>query len=286
MHCQPLATLLNLSPMTLHVARLPAGLLLLVLACVALLPQAARADDLAYTWGDTVLPGKVTSLLAAHLRATQAKPNDYALRNKTAQLAFYAWRLEGKDNKRRLEYARICSKMGLEAVTLKPDLAEGHHWLGAGLGMVGLTRGVLNSLQLVPQIKTAFEKSREIDPDYLDASATLQLGRLLTMLPSFPLSIGDKNKALEYVLDGSKRASNQTLAPLYLADLLWSFGKNGEALAELEKIPNMKPKTEIQFFTYETSKRKAVELGNLIRSGAKRQPFYDVLSDIQPGLVD
>ena len=239
-----------------------------------------------YTWEETLDPDRVERLLGAYVEAAQSRPDDYDVRISAAQLAFYAWRLEAADNRARLRYATTAVRMSTEAVALKPGRAEGHHWLGAGLGMVGLTRGVLNSLQMVPDIKRAFDRSIEIDPDYLDASALGQLSRLLTMVPGFPVSIGSRSKAMEYVREAAQRGPNQTLYPLYKADLLWAAGDDEAALTELERIPAMKPESEIQFFTYETSKQKAKELAELIRSGARRDPFYDVLSDIQPGIVN
>ncbi len=257
-----------------------------ILAVLLLAAVPARAAAPEYKWEDTVQQKRVEQLIGAFSKAADASPKDYDLRVRTSQLAFYAWRLEKESNKRRLGYARICVKYAKEAIQIRPDGAEGWHWLGAGLGLAGLTRGVLNSLQLIPEIKRAFEKSAELNPAYLDGSALGQLGRVHTVLPGFPVSIGDHVKAMEYVLQARKRAPNQTLYNLYIADLLWAAGRNEEAIAELRKIPAMKPETEIQYFTYETSKRKAVELIRTIESGEKRDPFYDVLSDIQPGLVE
>lgn len=261
--------------------------LLLAALLVALAPAAARAaDEAAYTWADTLNPDKVDRLLSIFAKRAQDDPADYAAREKAALFAFYAWRLEKHDNKRRLQLATLTARFGKEMIALRPNGAPGHHWLGAGLGLVGLTRGVLNSLQLVPQIKTQLERAAELDPGYIDGNALASLGRVYTVLPGFPLSIGDKEKALQYLLQARKAGPGFTLTQLYLGDLLWALGRNDEAVAELEKIAANKPKTEQQYFLYEVNKKKAQEVIELIRSGAVRDPFHDVLSDIQPGLVD
>lgn len=259
--------------------------LVFLLALFALAP-AVRADELAYTWNDTLNPEKVDRLLAGFMRRAKESPADFEAREKAALLSFYAWRLEKQDNARRLQLAKLTVKFGKEMVDLRPDQAPGYHWVGAGMGMVGLTRGVLNSLQLVPQIKIHLEKSAALDPAYIDGNALATLGRVYTVLPSFPLSIGDKEKALQLLIKARKAGPGFTLTQLFLADLLWALGRNDEAVAELEKIAANKPKTEQQFFLYETNKKKAAEVIELIRSGAPRDPFFDVLSDIQPGLVD
>lgn len=261
-----------------------------ILVLLLLLPTprvlADMADPIPYAWSDTLQPDKVEKLTAAYLAAAQKSPANVSFRIHACRLLFVSWRLEKTDQRKRLDYAKLIVKQAKEMVEHKPDRAEGYHWLGAGIGMVGLSRGVLNSLQLVPQIRSNLEKSAALDPNYLDASALLQLGRMYTVLPGFPLSVGDKRRAMEYILDSKKRASNFTLTNLYLADLLWALGKNDEAIAEIEKIPAMKPKNEVEYFTYEVNKKKGQELLELIRSGTKREPFYDVLSDIQPGIVD
>ncbi len=43
---------------------------------------------------------------------------------------------------------------------------------------------------------------------------------------------------------------------------------------------------ETEFFLFETNKRKAQEVIALIKSGAARDPFFDVVSDIQPGIFE
>lgn len=263
-------------------------MLLVTLAVALTAPAAARAErpaDLA-AWADALNQGKVEGAMAAHASYAQAHPGDFDVRVRAAILAFYAWRLEKTDNKRRLQFAKLAYRMGKEAAELQPKRAEGWHWMGAALGMIGLTRGVLNSLQLIPQGKQALEKSIALDPDYFDASAMAQLARVYTMVPGFPLSIGDKKKALELLQEARRRAPTASLWTLYYADLLWALGRGDEALAELAKFDAQKPTVEHEYFTYHTSKAKREELEKLIRSGAARDPFHDVLSDIQPGLVD
>lgn len=261
--------------------------LIVVIALVCTGLPAAAAEKLPdITWADTLDQAKIEKLAGVYAAYAGRNPKDFDVRVRAAIFGFYAWRLEKKENRRRLKFAKLAYTMGKEAADLRPDRAEGWHWMGAGLGMIGLTRGVLNSLQVIPQGKTAFEKSVALDPDYFDASAIAQMARVYTMVPGFPLSIGDKKKALELIVDAKKRAPSASLWTLYLADLLWALGRNEEALAALEKFDAQKPTVEHEYFTYHTSKPKKEELLALIKSGAKRDPFHDVLSDLQPGLVD
>ncbi len=245
----------------------------------------AGAVPRAYKWAETTQPDRVDVLLTEYLGAVRAHPKDYDLACRTAQLAFYAWRLEKKDVAKKLRMAKLMTQLGKTATELRPDGAEGWHWYGAGLGTIGLTQGVLNSLQLVPEIKRAFERSIELNPNYLEGSALLQLARLYTMVPGFPISIGDHKKALELLNEALTRSKgNQSLHHMYIADVLWAAGKEEEALKHL-KMVNVPVENEIQYFVYEVSKDKAAEMEALIRSDARRDPFYDVIGDFQPGLV-
>ena len=239
-----------------------------------------------YPWEDTIDQAKAEKLLHAYIGYVKEHPADYMGRQVLAQICFANWRLEKKDNRRRLEFAKTMLKDAQEMTKLAPGKASGYHWMGAALGMAALTRGVLNSLQLVPEIKKNFEKSIELDATYLSGSALVQMARVYTMLPSFPISIGDREKAVKYLLRAKEISPSFTLSYLYLADLYWSLGKPGEALAELDLIAKQKPHTEVEYFLNVVNEDKAKELRKLITSGAKRDPFFDVLSDIQPGLVD
>jgi tetratricopeptide (TPR) repeat protein len=252
-------------------------------------PVPAQADPsypIPYPREDTLQQDSALRILQKYAAFLKENPTHFEARIVFAQLAFVNWRLEKKDNKRRLQFAKMTLDVGQQMVKIAPDRGEGYHWVGAGLGMAALTRGILNSLQLVPEMKKAFEKSIELSPRYMSGSALVQMARVYTMLPAFPMSIGDKEMAMKYLVKAKDIGPGFTLNNLYLADLYWHYGRKEDALAELDKIAQIKPKDEVEFFLLHTNLEKAKELRRLISSGATRDPFYDVLSDIQPGLVD
>lgn len=244
------------------------------------------ADAPAYTWEDTLDKQKVDRLVVAYAKLAQANPADIEPRLKAAQLCYYAWRLEDKDNKRRIDIAKLAVKMGKEAIAINPKHPGGHLWAGAGLAMIGLPRGVLNSLQLVPEGKAYFEASIKLDPTYLNGMAYTLMGHAYHVVPGFPISIGDKKRAQEYLAKARQSDPGSSMNLLFIADLLWDVGRNQEALEVLAILPTLKPKNELEHFLYTTNKRKADELVALIKSGGTRDPLFDVISDIKPGLVD
>lgn len=268
------------------ISRIAAVAFLLVAFCLPTLAKADPGYPIPYPWEDTVKPARALELLQQYANFVKDNPTNFEARIVFAQLSFVNWRLEKRDNKRRLEFAKMMLKNAQQMIQMEPKRAEGYHWMGAALGTAALTRGILNSLQLVPELKKNFEKSIELDPKYLTGSALVQMARVYTMLPGFPMSIGDKDLAMKYLARAKDIGPNFTLNNLYLADLYWHFGRTQDALAELDKIALIKPKSEVEYFLLHTNLEKAKELRQKILSGAQRDPFYDVLSDIQPGLVD
>ena len=240
----------------------------------------------AYTWQDTLDKDKVNHLLADYLKVAQQDPQDYEVRLRADQLCYYAWRLEAESNKRRIEIGKLSLRLAKEAIALKPEAPGGYLWAGASIALIGLPRGILNSLQLVPDGKAYFEKSIAIDPGYLKGVGYSLMGHAYAVVPGFPLSVGDKKKALEYLAKARKLDPDSTLTLLFVADLFWSLDQMKEATEVLEEIPRHKPATELEYFLDETNKRKAREMLEAIKAGKSRDPLHDVVSDIKPGLVN
>lgn len=261
-------------------------LAILALLLTALAGSAPAAEPPAYTWEDTLDARKVDRLLVAYVKAAQASPSDVEVRLRAAQLCYYAWRLETKSNKRRVDIGKLLYRLGKEIVAANPDHPGGYLWAAASLAMIGLPRGILNSLQLVPEGKQLFEKSIALDPGYMNGMAYALMGHAYHVVPGFPLSIGDKGKAQAYLAKARQLDPNSTMTALFVADLFWDLGKRDEALEVLAAIPSMTPKTELEHFLFATNQKKAAEMAVLIRAGASRDPLYDVVSEIKPGIVD
>ncbi len=262
-------------------------LCLLLLVAFAAAPQSALAADLPRSrWAETLQLDRVESLLNQALQKARAEPNNIDAHLRVARLGFYAWRLEKSDNRKRLQIAYKVLEAGRKAVEIDPGHPGGWHWLGCGYGFIGLTQGILNSLHLLPKVKQPMEKSAELDPAWMHGSALAQLARLYAVVPGFPVSIGNPAKGEEYARRAITLDPDYPIHRLYTADLLWYQGRTDEALAQLEAFFNVKPDSEVAWFTLEVSKPKAREMRELILKGEKRDRFYDVLSDIAPGIVN
>lgn len=76
----------------------------------------------------------------------------------------------------KLDYYERGRDYGREAKELDDESPDAHFWYMVNVGRIGQTKGVLNSLFLVPDVKKSIERVLELDPGYigaLDAQAML-----------------------------------------------------------------------------------------------------------------
>jgi len=96
---------------------------------------------------------------------------------------------------------------GKKAIEIDEESPDAHFWYMVNVGRVGQTKGVLNSLVLVPTVRGEIETVLEIDPKHtgaLDAQAMLYYE-----LPG--LLGGNLNKSIEALNKGIALDSNYTL---------------------------------------------------------------------------
>lgn len=141
-----------------------------------------------------------------------------------------------KDSKQKKEIFLAARDAGLTATQLKPDGAEGRVWLAVNWGTWGEANGVLNSLKAVPEIERNMNEVLTKDPTYDEAIAYRVLGRLYFKAPGPPLSIGDKEKALQYLAKSYELAPQNKKNALYYAEALHALKKDKEALAILDLV--------------------------------------------------
>jgi tetratricopeptide (TPR) repeat protein len=144
---------------------------------------------------------------------------------------------------------------GKKAMKLDDTSAWAHFWYMVNVGRIGQTKGVLNSLILVPEVEKEINKTLALDPEHtgaLDAKAML-----FYELPG--LLGGNLNKSIEALNEGIALDSNYTL--LYV-----DMGKVYMKKKDYEKARwFLKKAVDIQTPTYEADhvlddKPEALEL--------------------------
>jgi len=81
-----------------------------------------------------------------------------------------------------------------QAIEADPSNSEGYFWKSGNMGKVGLIRGPLNSLGMVPTLQSLLSKTVELSPD--DDKAYFALGQLYAKLPGWPISFGNIDYAV------------------------------------------------------------------------------------------
>ncbi len=159
---------------------------------------------------------------------------------------------EKKDKLKLFEEGR---DYGKEAIKIDDNSAWAHFWYMVNVGRIGQTKGILNSLILVPEVEKEINKTLKLDPEHtgaLDAKAML-----FYELPG--LLGGNLNKSIEALNEGIALDSNYTL--LYV-----DMGKVYIKKKDFEKARwYLKNAVDIQNPTYEADhvlddKPEALEL--------------------------
>ncbi|MEM7009298.1 MAG: hypothetical protein AAF462_09225 [Thermodesulfobacteriota bacterium] len=122
------------------------------------------------------------------------------------------------------------------AIEIEPDNPDAHFFYVANLALVGETKGVLNSLFMLPEIRRELDTILELDPNHCYGLG--MQGALYLFLPSI---LGGDNKVSEIYL---RRAlfvdPHLSSAKLYLAMNLRKQKRYNEAIAVLQDLINDK----------------------------------------------
>jgi len=112
-----------------------------------------------------------------------------------------------ENKEERLKFYNLGREYGKKAMGLDKNCAWAHFWYMVNLGRAGQTKGVLNSLSLVPEIKKEIDIVLKLDPKHtgaMDAGAMLYYE-----LPG--LMGGNLNKSIEYLNRAIAIDSNYTI---------------------------------------------------------------------------
>ena len=192
-------------------------------------PRVREADD--YFLGRRELDNVKKGIQLLQARVAK-DPKDYEAWWRLSKFNSYMARhSEGKTKDAFLDAA---VGAGRKAVEIAPDRAEGHFWLGAGLGLQAEGRGFLRGIRMIDSVRKEMEIANRLDPDYEEAGAMRTLARIDYRAPFF--KGGDKKRSIRVLQDVLKRFPHNSLAMLYLADSYMAVGRRAEAHKLLEQI--------------------------------------------------
>ncbi len=168
---------------------------------------------------------------AFYEEALRADSRNYEAAWRLSEVSYYLWEAasgwdtnEGSKQAKLLAYSKHGAQAGRLAQQINADGVEGLFWLSANLALWGMSNGVLDSLAQVPHILKYTQRCIELDPEgnFERGGCYRIIGGVYTKLPGFPVSVGDRGKAEEYlkrslVKGGDYGINHNLLAEVYLA---------------------------------------------------------------------
>lgn len=140
------------------------------------------------------------------------------------------------DASEKLAIYELGVEYGEKAVAADDSRIEGHFWLAVNYGLLGETKGILESLFLVKPIEKHLQRALAIDESYFYGAAHRAMGWVLHRLPPWPLSHGDNKEALEHLEKALRFGPDFPLNRIYAAEILLSLKKKHQAKSHLEWV--------------------------------------------------
>ncbi|MCL4675488.1 MAG: hypothetical protein KJZ59_05580 [Pararhodobacter sp.] len=166
--------------------------------------------------------------IVQHLsRIAKNRPNDPKAFEVLCQWTYLWWRgTTDKEAKLRIVAAGAYAADRLEA--LRPGSDEALVWRGTMLSLEGLTKGILNVLNIGPKLRDLLEEGVRRDIHYFYSFPLWSLGRLYYKMPGFPVSSGDIQRSEALLEKVHARETKFNLMALFLAETKAARGKMDE----------------------------------------------------------
>ena len=170
--------------------------------------------------------------VAAWDARVKADANDFESWWKLAR-AYYWLGGHGPQEQRKQDLERGISAAE-RAVTLATDRPEGYFWKAANMGALAESFGLGQGIKYRGAIKETLETVLKLDPKFQQGSADRALGRWYFKVPGF--WGGSKKKSEEHLRKSLTYNPNSHSSRFFLAETLFSMGRDDEAVEELKAI--------------------------------------------------
>ena len=138
------------------------------------------------------------------------------------------------------EVARLGIAASRQAILLEPDSVAGHYYLGLNDGELARVE-TLGALRLVRQMEREFKMASRLDRRFDDAGPERTLGLLYRDAPGWPISIGNRRKALQWLQDAEKTAPASPENHLNLLETYLQWHQRADAEQEWQKLNALWP---------------------------------------------
>lgn len=160
------------------------------------------------------------------------EPKNTELAWKYARACFDAAEFAASDS-RRAAFASEGLEAARRALTLDPKLASAHYYLGMNLGQLARTKK-FGALKLVAEMEEAFRTVTQLNPRFDFAGAYRCLGLLYRDAPGWPVSVGNRGKARESLLNAIELSPDYPDNWLSLIEAYLTWGEKQKAQKHYE----------------------------------------------------
>lgn len=130
----------------------------------------------------------------------------------------------------------------------EPDSAPGHYYLGMNLGKLAQAEAPsFAAYRLVYEVEAEFKTAAKLDAKYDYAGPARTLGLLYFRAPGWPLSIGSKRKAREWLERAASLAPGYPPNQLNLAEAQLKWRQRDELAGTIKKMDDIWPAAQTNF---------------------------------------
>ena len=162
----------------------------------------------------------------------------------------------------------------------EPRSAPGHYYLGMNFGQLADAEAPsMAAYKLVHEVEREFKSAAELDEHFDFAGPARNLGELYFQAPGWPLSVGSKHKAREWLERAVKLAPNYPENHLNLIEARLKWDDRAGAQRELKALDTIWPDAQ-KVFTGEAWERSWNDWSS--RRDAVRQKLDESAAPLKP----
>jgi len=183
---------------------------------------------------------------------SRAQQNFHATNNAAAALelarASFLYADQATNETQRAEVAQAGIAACRQWLARDPKAAPAHYYLATNLGELAQAEAPsLAAYKLVHEVEREFKTAAELDVRYDYAGPARTLGELYFQAPGWPLSVGSKHKAREWLERAAALAPEYPENWLNLAEAHLKWREKDEAAKRLRKLDAIWPAAQARF---------------------------------------
>jgi tetratricopeptide (TPR) repeat protein len=134
-----------------------------------------------------------------------------------------------------------------QSLARESNSAPGHYYLAIELGQLADTKRNLAAYKMVREMEHEFKTADNLDEHFDYAGPARCLGLLYRDAPGWPVSIGSRHKAREWLEQAVKLAPDYPENRLNLVESCWQWNDHGAAGNELNVLDALWPSAQTNF---------------------------------------